>query len=202
MRSTQGPCLPMTLRVIREGVAVGRRRAVELVAWPLLALAAALCVGWACAAVSEGVLGVFRPSEDRDLEGLGVVILFPARLFPPPAVAAWVGGVVLGGLTWVLVLILGARRVFPERRRGVPVLLCAVLALAAVMVGFRVLAGAVVPDFPATSSVLAMIAGSMLGAGLVFPLWAALPYVRRAEARSGRVPTDGLAVLDSWKRQP
>ena len=187
---------------------MGGRRAVELVAWPVLALAAALGLGWACAAVAQDALGPSILADARRIGPITYILLIPFSVIPPDLVVGWTGGVVVGGLAWVLVLIVGARRVFPERRRGLPVLLCVVLAVAASSVGFRALAVSVDGALPATSVVVAVIAGSMFGAGLVFPLWAALPFVRRAWPAAGEpgsgpetVPVDGLAVLDSWKRR-
>lgn len=47
----------------------------------------------------------------------------------------WLVGAAVGGLTWTIGLIWGAHRLLPERRRGVPVVLAVVLAVAGSAIG-------------------------------------------------------------------
>jgi len=164
------------------------RRVVGLIAWPLLSLVVAVLLGWALGAAVDAWVqpdGVREPGP----ETLLFVAAFPIIIGLGALIQSlgWLVGAAVGGLTWTIGLIWGAHRLLPERRRGVPVVLAVVLAVAGSAIGIVAL-GAPDGGIPPLGAIRALVLGVFVVAGLVFPVWA----VRADDVPADDVPADDV----------
>lgn len=179
------------------------RRVVGLIAWPLLSLVVAVLLGWALGAAVDAWL---QPDDLREPgpEILPLVAAFPIIIGLGALIQSlgWLVGVAVGGLTWTIGLIWGAHRLLPERRRGVPVVLAVVLAVAGSAIGIVAL-GAPDGGIPPLGAIRALVLGVFVVAGLVFPVWAVLADdVPADDGPADDVPADappdGTRRLAEW----
>ena len=172
------------------------RRVVGLIAWPLVSLVVAALLGWA---LGVGVDAWVQADSVREPgpETLLFVADFPIIIGLGALIQSlgWLVGAVVGGLTWTIGLIWGAHRLLPERRRGVPVALAVVLAVAGSAIGIVAL-GAPDGGLPPLGAIRALVLGAFVVGGLVFPVWAVLAPVSRLDvADADDVAPGGAADL-------
>ena len=191
------------------------RRVVGLIAWPLLWLVVAAALGWAVGGLVESQedLGAPAPQEtyasepytpepgEVNPDGFGSTIfalpfaLFPVVTDPIDVMLAWLVGVALGGLIWVVGLNWTANRLLPDGKRAAPVVLAMLVAFLGSLAGLSVLASAGHEE-RSLAAVLGVLAVAFGIALLVLPVWALLPQVRRAQAGTDAAVLDGAAAVD------
>ena len=119
------------------------RRVVGLIAWPLLWLVVAAALGWAVGELVESQvdLGALSPqemyaSDEFEADPFGVSLLFyPVVIDPLDVMLAWLVGVALGGLIWVVGLNWTANRLLPDGKRAAPLVLAVLVAFLGSLAG-------------------------------------------------------------------
>lgn len=151
------------------------RRLLQLLGWPLASLGLAVLVGVPVGLAGTrllGARGIGDLSQDEAaIEGLPVGIVVHALLDAFGVMAAiGVGlGIVVGLLTWVTGLVVGAQRLFPARHRTLPVVTTVGVGLLGSAVALVVLGAAVGAGVTLQLAVVVVVTVLALSS-VVFPL--------------------------------